>query len=167
MKKLLLIGLVMFSFSSTKAKTVGDNAPLFKTLTHNNEEFDLSKRKGSWTVLYFYPKADTPGCTKQACAFRDSIEQIRKLNADVFGVSADSVAEQKAFHEKHRLSFSLLADPELKIIEMYGTKMPMMKMSKRWTFLINPELKIAYVDQNVDPVKDAGKMADKIKELSK
>lgn len=167
MSTLALLGIGIFTSVFAKAPNVGTVAPTFITKTHLNEDFDLAQRKGKWTVLYFYPKADTPGCTKQACTFRDSIDQIRKLNADVFGVSADTVSEIKAFHEKHHLNFTLLADPELKIIEMYGTKMPVMSRSKRWTFLINPELKIAYVDENVDPVKDAGKMAEKIKELSK
>lgn len=167
MKSLFLIGLGILSSASAKTLYVGDPAPLFKTKTHKNEDFDLAARKGTWTVLYFYPKADTPGCTKQACAFRDSIEEIRGLNAEVFGVSADSVADQEAFVKKHRLNFTLLADADLKIINLYGTKMPLMSISKRWTFLINPELKVAFIDQNVDPIKDAGKMAEKIRELSK
>ncbi len=87
-----------------------DSAPTFIVKTHEGKNFDLSSRKGKWTVLYFYPKADTPGCTQQACAFRDSINVIRDQGADVFGVSVDTVSDQAAFHKKHHLNFVLLAD---------------------------------------------------------
>lgn len=138
---------------------VGDPAPLFKVKTQEGKEFDLATRKGSWTVLYFYPKASTPGCTKQACAFRDKIEKIRAQGADVFGISADTVEAQASFHKEHRLNFTLLADADGKIVEMYGSKMPLMKMSKRWTFIIDPDLKIREVEKDVDPAADAEKVA--------
>jgi len=144
---------------------VGDSAPLFQAKTHEGKPFDLAERKGKWTVLYFYPKADTPGCTKQACSFRDSVGKIRALNAEVFGISADSVESIAKFHEKYHLSFPLLADPDLKATKAYGAKMPIMGMSKRWTFIIDPALKIRAIDQNVDPVKDAENVSKKIKEL--
>jgi peroxiredoxin Q/BCP len=144
---------------------VGDKAPVFKAKTQTGADFDLSTRKGTWTVLYFYPKAGTPGCTKQACAFRDSIDQIRAQGADVFGISADSVADQAAFHKEHSLNFTLLADPDNKIIDLYGSKMPMMKLSKRWTFIVDPELKIRWVEKDVDPAMDAMKVANEIKSL--
>lgn len=166
LKSLVIFSFVIsnFSFAAEELK-VGDTAPGFKLKTHAGAEFDLSSRKGSWTVLYFYPKAGTPGCTKQACAFRDSIEKIRKLNADVFGVSADSVEDQAHFHEQHHLTFTLLADIDDQVINLYGSKMPVVKMSKRWTFILDPELKIKAIMKDVDPVADSEKMADKIKEL--
>ncbi len=141
---------------------INDPAPLFAAKTQEGKDFSLQSRKGQWTVLYFYPKAGTPGCTKQACAFRDSIEKIRARGADVFGISADTVEEQAAFHKKHNLSFTLLADPEDKIINTYGTKVAMLKMSKRWTFVIDPDLKIKLIEKDVDPVIDSEKMAEKI-----
>jgi len=144
---------------------VGDPAPVFKVQSHDGSEFDLSARKGQWTVLYFYPKADTPGCTKQACAFRDTIEKIRSQGADVFGISADTVESQAAFHKKYNLNFKLLADPEGAVIKRYGSKMPVLKLSKRWTFIIDPELKIRAIDKDVDPVLDAENVAKKIAEL--
>lgn len=140
-------------------------APPFKTKTHAGDDFDLQSRKGKWTVLYFYPKADTPGCTKQACAFRDSIAKIRELNADVFGISADTVEDQAAFHKKHRLNFILLADKNADIINAYGTQMPVVKLSKRWTFVLDPELKVRAIEKNVDPVKDADRVANIIRGL--
>ena len=167
MKFITSLFLLLPLFANAKDLKVGDAAPLFKAQTQEGKDFSLESRKGQWTVLYFYPKADTPGCTKQACAFRDSIKKIRELNAEVYGVSADEPKDLANFHKKHNLNFTLLADPRNNIIENYGTKMPMLKISKRWTFIISPELKIAAVDQDVDPVKDADKVAEKIKSFQK
>lgn len=152
-------------FASAADLAVNSAAPLFKTKTHTNEDFDLSSRKGQWTVLYFYPKADTPGCTKQACAFRDNIAKIREQGAEVYGVSADGVEALKKFHDKHKLNFPLLADDKAEIIKAYGTKMPVVKVSKRWTFIIDPELKIRAIEKDVDPVKDADYVQRTIAEL--
>lgn len=146
---------------------VSDSAPLFKAKTHDAKDFDLLSRKGAWTVLYFYPKADTPGCTKQACAFRDNIKKIRDQGAEVYGVSADSVQDQAAFHKKHSLNFPLIADEKGKVVELYGTKMPIMKMSKRWTFIIDPELKVRAIEKDVDPAFDSQRVANQIAELKK
>lgn len=158
----ILGGFMMLETTHAAELKVNDPAPLFATKTHEGKDFDLKSRKGQWTVLYFYPKAGTPGCTKQACAFRDNIDKIRAQGADVFGISADTVDEQAAFHKKHQLNFTLLADPEDKIILLYGTKMPMVKLSKRWTFVVNPELKIKAIEKDVDPVVDSEKIADLI-----
>jgi len=163
----VFICLVFGQFSFAADLKVGSPAPSFKLQTHEGKDFSLDSRKGEWTVLYFYPKAETPGCTKQACAFRDSIKKIRDLKADVFGISADTVKDQAAFHKHHHLNFTLLADVGAKTAELYGSKMPVMKMSKRWTFVIGPDLTIRYIEQDVDPVKDADKMALKIAELQK
>lgn len=147
----------------------GDPAPLFTAQTQEGKSFDLASRKGKWTVLYFYPKAGTPGCTKQACAYRDSIEKIRAKGkgTDVYGISADTVQEQAKFHKEHNLSFTLLADPEDKIVDRYGSRMALGKMSKRWTFIVDPDLKIQSIDKDVDPVLDSAKVADRLMELQK
>ena len=142
---------------------VGDVAPSFSTQTHDGKPFDLETRKGHWTVLFFYPKADTPGCTKQVCAFRDGLQKIRALGAEVFGISADSVADQKSFHNKHHLNFTLLADPDSVVIKKYGTKMPVVGLSKRWTFILDPTLKLRAIEKDVDPVKDATRVAEMLK----
>lgn len=144
---------------------IGDPAPLFTSKTQEGKDFNLADRKGQWTVLYFYPKSGTPGCTKQACAFRDSIEKIRSQGADVYGISADSVEAQAAFHKEHHLTFTLLADPEDKVVNLYGSKMPLLKMSKRWTFVIDPSLKIRSLSKDVDPVMDSERVAKEISEL--
>ncbi len=162
---LLLFGFLSPAFAASTPLKVGDPAPVFKAKTHAGQEFDLKSRLGKWTVLYFYPKAGTPGCTKQACAFRDALEKIRQQDAEVFGVSTDSVAAQAAFHKEHRLNFTLLADPEDRVVRLYGTKMPVLKMSKRWTFILDPELKIRLIVKDVDPVADSEKIAGQIAAL--
>jgi len=140
-------------------------APEFSTQTHEGKEFQLSQRRGQWTVLYFYPKAGTPGCTKQACAFRDNIEKIRAEGAEVFGVSTDSVPALAKFHQKEKLNFNLLSDSKGEISKKYGTKMPLLPMSKRWTFILDPQLKVREIAKDVDPILDSERVAKKIKEL--
>lgn len=165
---LSLLGLLVVNFAHANANLkVNDPAPLFIAKTQAGNNFELATRKGKWTVLYFYPKAGTPGCTKQACAFRDGIAKIRALNAEVYGISADTVAAQAAFHKEHKLSFDLLADPENKILDLYGTAMPLVKVSKRWTFIIGPDLKIKDIMKEVDPVLDSARVANTIAELKK
>lgn len=157
--------LIVPLLSHAKELQVGDPAPSVELLTSESEKFNLMERKGKWTVLYFYPKADTPGCTKQACAFRDNVEKIRKLDAEVYGVSADDVNDLKKFKEKHKLNFPLLADPKRKVIEAFGAAMPLLPVSKRWTFIIGPDLKVAAIEKDVDPAKDAQQVAQKLKSL--
>ena len=146
---------------------VGDPAPRINLKTDEGTDFDLHSRKGRWTVLYFYPKAETPGCTKQACAFRDSISQIRMFGAELFGVSSDGLEALKKFKANHNLNFTLLADPGLDAIKRYGTKLPLLRMSKRWTFIIDPDLRIRAIEKDVDPVLDAKRVAEMLKELKK
>lgn len=163
-----LISILIFSFSLNATDlNQNDSAPIFKLQTHENKLFDLESQKGKWTVLYFYPKAETPGCTKQACAFRDNLKKIRNLGAEVFGISSDNVADQAAFHKHHNLNFILLADENSVVAKLYGSKMPILSMSKRWTFIIDPELKIRSIDRDVDPVLDADKVASKIESFLK
>jgi peroxiredoxin Q/BCP len=144
---------------------ISDPAPTFQSKTQDGKSFDLASRKGKWTVLYFYPRAGTPGCTTQACAFRDNIEKVHAQGAEVFGISADTVEEQAAFWKEHHLNFTLLADPDDKVVNLYGSKMPVLKLSKRWTFIIDPELKIRAIEKDVDPALDAVKVAAQIADL--
>lgn len=169
MKHWLATLALVSSFSAVEAAELklNDPAPTFTLKNQDGKDFDLKSRAGQWTVLYFYPKAETPGCTKQACAFRDNIKKIRAQGAEVYGISGDTVEKQAGFHKKERLNFDLLADPEAKVIEQYGAKMPMVAMSKRWTFIVNPELKVVSIDKDVDPVIDSEKIADQIAELKK
>ena len=168
MERTILMGALKMGFGifgQASDLKLGDPAPVLKLKTDEGANFDLNSRKGQWTVIYFYPKADTPGCTKQACAFRDNISRIRKLGAEIFGISADGVEALKKFKKNHNLNFVLLADPGLDAIKAYGTKMPVVSMSKRWTFIIDPDLKIRAIEKDVDPVLDAQRVAELLQKL--
>jgi peroxiredoxin Q/BCP len=130
---------------------VGDPAPDFTAATHDGGSISLSGLRGKWVVLYFYPKDNTPGCTIEACGFRDRWDRFRDLGAVVLGVSADSARAHERFTSKFRLPFPLLLDEEKKILNAYGVYSPKSFMGRiglgihRVTFLINPEGRIAHV----------------------
>lgn len=145
---------------------VGAKAPGFRLKSQDGQEVSLAARQGQgWTVLYFYPKAGTPGCTTQACAFRDAIKQVRDQNAEVYGVSTDEVPALAEFHQQHRLNFTLLSDPDARVTEAYGVKLPVLNMAKRWTFLIDTELIIRDINDDVDPALDAQIVAERLRTL--
>jgi thioredoxin-dependent peroxiredoxin len=98
----------------------GDKAPAFTLTADDGSKVKLSDFKGSPVVLYFYPADDTPGCTREACAFRDRSAELKKLGAKVFGVSPDDVASHAKFKNKFKLNFPLLADPDHKLAEKFG-----------------------------------------------
>lgn len=98
----------------------GKRAPAFTLTADDGSKVRLSEQKGSPVVLYFYPKDDTPGCTREACAFRDAEKKLTKLGAKVFGVSPDDVASHEKFRDKYNLNFPLLADPGHKVADKYG-----------------------------------------------
>jgi thioredoxin-dependent peroxiredoxin len=166
MKNIIILALTfLFSSFGHAEANLGETAPGFSVKNQTGKEFKIDSRKGHWTVLYFYPKSETPGCTKQACTFSDSIKKIRALGADVYGISVNTVADQNKFSNKYGLKFDLLADEDGKVTELYGAKMKDRKMSNRWTYLIDPDMKIRSIDKEVDPVKDADRVAEKLKEL--
>lgn len=165
MKTLLSTLLLVAPALAHGGLVIGDRAPAFKAALHDGSRFSLESRRGSWTVLYFYPKADTPGCTKQACSFRDAIAPIREAGAEVYGISINTPKQQAAFHKKYRLNFALIADEDGAVARAYGAKMPLLPMSKRWTFLIDPELNIRAIDKKADPVQDAASVAAELKKL--
>jgi peroxiredoxin Q/BCP len=118
----------------------GMKAPAFTARDQEGRTVRLQDFSGkSAVVLYFYPKDDTPGCTKEACSLRDGFADLKAAGAVVLGVSSDDVASHKAFAAKFSLPFSLLADPERKIIDAYGVRMPVVGLAKRVTFLIDRE----------------------------
>ncbi|MEY2987171.1 MAG: hypothetical protein RJB13_692 [Pseudomonadota bacterium] len=152
--------------ATAKPLKVGDQAPSVQLKNQNGETFSLQSNKGkSWTILYFYPKAGTPGCTKQACAFRDAADKIREKNTQVYGVSTDSVEKLAAFHKEHNLTFPLLSDSDASVTEKFGVKFPVVKIAKRWTFIIDPELKIRHINDKVDPLLDAKQMIEVVEKL--
>jgi len=101
---------------------IGEKAPDFKLLDQDNKEHSLSNYLGQFVLIYFYPKDDTPGCTKEACMIRDDFHNFKKINAKVIGISADSPASHKKFAEKYNLPFTLLSDEKRAVIEKYGAK---------------------------------------------
>jgi peroxiredoxin Q/BCP len=119
----LLGGFVMFFGMIGRADEIelGAGLPAVTVLDQEGREVRLAEAGAQgWTLVYFYPKADTPGCTKQACSLRDAYAKLTERGVRVFGVSSDSVADQKAFQEKYRLPFTLLADPDKRVIEAFG-----------------------------------------------
>jgi peroxiredoxin Q/BCP len=148
------------------ALSVGDEAPRVSSRDQNGAEVQLADvySRGP-TLVYFYPKADSPGCTTQACAFRDTINKIKAKDAVLIGVSTDTKETQKAFHEKHKLNFDLLSDAEGKATSEWGIKVPLMGIAKRWTFIIDKNLIVRSVEPDVDPAFDAKWTADALEEL--
>jgi len=121
---LVLLALVIQSLYPQKMKLeVGDKVPLFKSVDQNGNDFEIKDLIGKKAmVIYFYPKDDTPGCTKEACSFRDEYETFTDLNVEVIGISADDVASHKKFAQKYNLPFTLLSDSDLKIRKMFDVK---------------------------------------------
>ena len=143
---------------------IGDKAPNFTLLDKNGNSVSLSDFLGKKVVLYFYPKDNTPGCTRQACAFASAYDEFKSRNVEVIGISKDSVASHVKFAEKYSLPFVLLADPERKAIEPYGVWQEKKMCGKvgfgvvRTTFLIDEEGKIARVMPKVKPDTNAAEI---------
>ena len=141
--------------------SIGDKAPEFNLVDQNGSSHSLADEKGNWVLIYFYPKDNTPGCTKEACMIRDSFPAFSKLNCTVFGVSADSEASHKKFVEKQNIPFTLLSDPAKEMIGSYGAWQKKKMMGReymgivRMSYLIDPEGKIAKVYENVKPAEHA------------
>jgi len=128
-------------------------APDFTLLDQDGKSHTLSYHRESWVLLYFYPKDDTPGCTKEACSMRDSLPDFGTLKAKVFGVSVDTVASHKKFADKYQLPFTLLADPEKEVVKLYGVAGPL--MARRTSFLIDPGGVVKKIYEDVNPVTHA------------
>lgn len=130
---------------------VGMKAPDFTADVSNGGKFSPKDAAGKWLVLYFYPKDDTPGCTKEACNFRDKAQDYAKENALIYGVSIDSIESHHKFIKKFTLPFPLLADTEKKVVELYGVWKEKSMYGKKYmgiertTFLIDPSGKIAKI----------------------
>ncbi len=135
---------------------VGDKAPDFTAPDQNGNPVSLSDYKGKKVVLYFYPKDDTPGCTKEACNFRDNHAALKKKGYVVLGVSVDSVKKHKKFEEKYELPFTLVSDEEKKVVEAYGVWGKKKFMGREYmgtnrvTFVIDEKGKIEKVIDKVD-----------------
>lgn len=149
MKRLLALAglfLAMFSFSSANPVNVGDPAPVASALSDAGEKVDLADvySKNKYTLVYFYPKAKTGGCTAQGCALRDAYAELTEAGVAVIGVSADSVQLQREFKEEQRFPFTLLADTEKDVIKAFGVG-TLFGFSSRQAYLIH-EGKVVYAD---------------------
>jgi len=150
---------------------VGDKAPDFNLLDENNNNRSLFNYAGKWLLLYFYPKDDTPGCTKESCTLRDDFERFKKFNAVVLGVSKDSVKSHKKFVEKYNLPFTLLSDDDKVVMKLYGVWGKKKMMGKeyegtfRTSFLINPEGKIEKIYDKVNPSKHSKEVLEDLENM--
>lgn len=131
----------------------GDAAPPFELPDQHSQAHRLSDYRGQWLVLYFYPRNDTPGCTTEACEFRDDLFTLKRMGAALLGVSTDDVESHQAFAEKYHLPFSLLSDARGELAGRYGAlvRMGPLKFAKRHTFIIDPEGRIAKIYRKVRP----------------
>jgi peroxiredoxin Q/BCP len=159
----------MFLFGTASADkiTVGEVAPGFELADQNGQLHSLEDYRDQWVVLYFYPKDDTPGCTAEACEFRDDIFAFREINAQVLGVSLDDVESHQKFAEEYSLPFPLLADVEGKAADAYGVKTRMfgMTLAKRQTFIIDPQGKVAKHYGSVRPSTHSDQVLADLKDL--
>jgi len=146
---------------------VGGPAPEFELSDQDGQLHSLEDYRDQWVVLYFYPKDETPGCTTEACEFRDSIFAFRDLNAQILGVSFDDAESHKAFSENHGLPFPLLADTDGDAATAYGVKTRMfgMTVAKRQTFIIGPDGKIAMHYEKVKPKEHSAQVLADLKKL--
>ena len=170
----LLIGVGWLWTRSSQAETaipvrVGQTAPDFTLQDQSGNPVTLSQFIGHHTVvLYFYPKDDTPGCTKEACSFRDDIARFEALNARVLGVSIDGLDSHRAFAEKYRLNFPLLSDEDHRVSRAYGvfSSFAGFSYAKRTTFVIAPDGTIGRIFTDVDPNDHAAELLRYLNELS-
>jgi peroxiredoxin Q/BCP len=151
---------------------VNDKAPDITLEDENGKEVSLKNFKGKTVILYFYPRADTPGCTKEACSFRDSYRQIQKTGVVLLGASPDTPAAQKKFQEKYHLPFTLLADADKKLCNAFGVIVEKNMYGKkvmgvaRTTFVIGPDGKIKHIFHKVKPEGHSEEILEYLKQAA-
>jgi thioredoxin-dependent peroxiredoxin len=165
----VLIVLVPRLMSHTAPPEEGSNAPDFTLPSQEGSSVTLKDYHGKWVVLYFYPKDQTPGCSREAHNFQVDQPKYAERNAVVLGVSLDSVDSHKKFCAKEGLNFKLLADTDHKVTDSYGslTNLGVVKFAARHTFLIDPSGKVAKAYTSVDPVKHSGEVLAELDALQK
>jgi len=156
---------------AAKQLKVGDKAPAFSLPSDQGKMISLSDFRGKNLVIYFYPKDDTPGCTVQACSFRDNISEIRKLGAEVVGVSLDPIKSHEKFRDKFKLSFPLLADENIEMSKAYGTYQEKSMYGRTYwglvrnTYIVGPDGKIAKVFEKVKPAEHIAEVVEFLKSV--
>jgi thioredoxin-dependent peroxiredoxin len=166
---IVLVMLVPRLLSHSTAPAEGSSAPDFALPSQEGSSVSLKDYRGKWVVLYFYPKDQTPGCSREAHNFQVDQPKYAERNAVVLGVSVDSVDSHKKFCAKEGLNFKLLADTDHKVSDSYGslTNLGLVKFSARHTFLIDPNGKVAKVYTSVDPLKHSGEVLAELDTLQK
>jgi len=149
----LMVLMTMFNIARADVLEIDSAAPEFELQDQTGKSHFLADYHGQWVVLYFYPKDDTPGCTTEACSFRDEYRVLSALNTQILGVSMDSIESHANFSEKYSLPFPLLADIDGHVANQYGALASLgpIKFAKRHTIIISPMGKIKKVYRNVDP----------------
>ena len=155
----------------TKMPEVGEKAPDFESIDQDGKKISLKQFKGKTVVLYFYPKDNTPGCTKEACSLRDRHSTFKKKSIVILGVSKDSEKSHQGFIEKYDLPFTLLSDTDKKVQMAYGVWQEKSLYGRKFmgtirtTFVISPEQKIAFVFNKVDCPNHAEEILDQLEEM--
>lgn len=147
---------------------VGKPAPDFNLPDQNGKLHVLRDYRGKWLVLYFYPRDDTPGCTQEACAFRDDLQQITALGAQVVGVSVDDSSSHAEFAKKYHLPFPLLADQTTGTAARYGALMDLVfiKVARRYTFLVDPQGNVGKVYLSVETSRHSKEIIEDLQKLT-
>lgn len=154
-------------FAKTDPITIGKSAPAFKLNDQTGSSHTLESYQGKWLVIYFYPKDDTPGCTKEACAFRDEYKVISAVNTQVLGISIDKQTSHAEFAKKYQLPFPLLADTNGEVARQYQalTSLGPIKFAKRHSFIIDPKGQIRKIYRKVNPAKHSQEIIHDLKLL--
>jgi thioredoxin-dependent peroxiredoxin len=164
---LAFLGYRYYNSNHSSPLKVGQDAPTFTLPDANGNSVSLSQYAGQWVVLYFYPKDDTPGCTKEACHFRDDMHKLEQLGAKVIGVSVDDSESHAEFSKKYALPFPLLSDVDGTVASQYQalTNLGPVKIAKRYTYLIDPNGKFAKIYLDVDTSKHSQQIIDDLAQL--
>lgn len=164
---MIMVGGMGFFEVQADALGIGDAAPAFELKDQEGKAHRLGDYRGRWVVLYFYPKDNTPGCTTEACHFRDDILDLKALDAQVLGVSLDDTASHAAFAKKHGLPFPLLSDPHGEVAQRYGALggFGPVRYAKRHSFIIDPEGRIAKVYRKVSPKAHSAQVIEDVEAL--
>lgn len=166
-----LLGTILVALPLVTARaqelTVGADAPAFELRDQENRVHKLDDYRGRWIVLYFYPKDDTPGCTTEACNFRDDLPKLRALGVQLLGISIDKTQSHADFAKKYSLPFPLLADEGGTVARLYGSLWSLgpIKFAKRHTFIIDPNGKIARVYRDVKPEEHSRQVMQDLRAL--
>ncbi len=167
--KTVFLTLFLLGSTTVNALEIGQLAPDFTLSDQKAEPQTLSKMRGKWLVLYFYPKDETPGCVAEACSFRDNIVAIKAKNTAVWGVSIDNNESHEKFAENHQLPFTLLADPGGKVAQKYDSlrNLIVFKIAKRHSFIIDPQGRLVKIYRNVNPKTHVAEILKDLQKLQK